>query len=76
MNDREMDPCNEMESATLAAKLVRCTEARGQGTDGNTGWASGAWFIGPDGSTLAQMPASTQRGDSKEFILIYNVPIK
>jgi len=45
------------------------------GKDGNTGWASGAWFIGPDGKTLAQMPTSTQRNDSKEFVLIYSVPI-
>jgi len=43
--------------------------------DGNTGWASGSWFIGPDGRTLAQMPASTDRADSKEFLLVYNVPI-
>lgn len=43
--------------------------------DANTGWASGAWFIAPDGQTLAQMPSSNQRGDSKEFVLIYNVPI-
>jgi predicted amidohydrolase len=41
----------------------------------NTGWASGAWFIGPDGKTLAQMPSSTQKTDSKEFVLTYNVPI-
>lgn len=41
----------------------------------NTGWASGSWFIGPDGKTLAQMPSSTQRGDSKEFVLICNIPI-
>ena len=39
------------------------------------GWASGAWFIGPDGQTLAQMPTSTQRGDSKEFVLRYSIPI-
>ena len=45
------------------------------GNAANSGWASGAWFIGPDGQTLAQMPASTQKGDSKEFVLIYNVPI-
>lgn len=38
-------------------------------------WASGAWFIGPDGKTLAQMPTSTQRADSKEFVLIHSVPI-
>ena len=43
--------------------------------DGNTGWASGAWIIGPDGQTLAQMPSSTQRGDSKEFVLVFNVPV-
>jgi len=41
----------------------------------NGAWASGAWFIGPDGSTLAQMRSSTQRGDSKEFVLICDVPI-
>lgn len=45
------------------------------GTDANTGWASGAWFIGPDGATLAQMPSSTDRNDSKEFVLIHNVPL-
>ena len=38
-------------------------------------WASGAWFIGPDGRTLGQMPSSTQRSDSKEFVLIHNIPI-
>jgi predicted amidohydrolase len=43
--------------------------------DANTGYASGAWFIGPDGRTLAQMPPSTNRGDSREFVLIYDVPI-
>jgi predicted amidohydrolase len=43
--------------------------------DTNTGWASGAWFIGPDGKTLGQMPSSTQKGDSKEFVLIHNVPV-
>lgn len=47
------------------------TDAKG---GGNAGWASGAWFIGPDGQTLAQMPTSAQRGDSKEFVLVYNVP--
>ena len=45
------------------------------GKDSKAGWASGAWFIGPDGRTLAQMPSSTQKTDSREFILIYNVPI-
>lgn len=38
-------------------------------------WASGAWFIGPDGGTLAQMPTSTNRADSKEYLLIHDVPI-
>jgi len=38
-------------------------------------WASGSWFIGPGGKTLAQMPSSTDRADSKEYILIHNVPI-
>lgn len=41
----------------------------------NQGWASGAWFIGPDGKTLAQMPASAQKTDSKEFVLVFNVPL-
>lgn len=45
-------------------------------TTGSTGaWASGSWFIGPDGKTLAQMPSSTQKTDSKEFVLIHSVPI-
>ena len=39
------------------------------------GWASGAWFIGPDGRTLAQMPTSTQKTDSKEYVLIQAIPI-
>lgn len=43
--------------------------------DGHTGWSSGAWFIGPDGLTLAQMPASTLREDSKEFLLIHSIPM-
>ena len=38
-------------------------------------WASGAWFIGPDGKTLAQIPTSTQKGDSKEYVLIQSIPI-
>jgi predicted amidohydrolase len=46
------------------------------GNDGNSGWASGAWFIGPDGRTLAQMPSSTSRSDSREFVLVYNVPLE
>ena len=37
-------------------------------------WASGAWFIGPDGRTLAQMPASTNPADSAEYLLIHDIP--
>jgi len=37
-------------------------------------WSGGAWFIGPDGKTLAQMPVSNESKDSREFVLIYNVP--
>ena len=44
-------------------------------TDANAGWASGAWFIGPDGQTLAQMPSSTKKSDSTEFVLIQSIPI-
>ena len=43
--------------------------------DASNGFASGAWFIGPDGKTLAQMPTSTQRTDSKENVLVFSVPI-
>jgi hypothetical protein len=50
---------------------IACDRCRNEGRP----WASGAWFIGPDGRTLAQVPSSTQRSDSKEFVLIYNVPI-
>jgi predicted amidohydrolase len=45
------------------------------GEDKNAGWASGAWFIGPDGGILAQMPVSTEKSDSKEFVLMCNVPV-
>jgi predicted amidohydrolase len=45
------------------------------GKDSNTGWASGAWIIGPDGKTLAQMPTSAQRADSKEHVLVFDIPI-
>jgi predicted amidohydrolase len=38
-------------------------------------WASGAWFIGPDGRTLAQMPSSVQKSDSRENVLVYNIPV-
>ena len=43
--------------------------------DSNAGWAAGAWFIGPDGKTLAQTPPSTNKGDSKETILMYSIPL-
>jgi predicted amidohydrolase len=43
--------------------------------DTNSGWASGAWIIGPDGETRAQMPVSAEKSDSKEYILIHDVPI-
>lgn len=39
------------------------------------GWASGAWFIGPSGETITQLPSSTNRADSKEQVLICDVPI-
>ncbi|MBX9625156.1 MAG: carbon-nitrogen hydrolase family protein [Gemmataceae bacterium] len=45
------------------------------GKDANTGWAGGAWFLGPDGTTLAQTPTSTDKADSKEAVLVFNVPI-
>jgi predicted amidohydrolase len=45
------------------------------GRDANTGWASGAWFIGPDGATLAQTPASDKREDSREGVLLCDVPV-
>lgn len=45
------------------------------GKDAPTNFASGAWFIGPDGMTLAQVPTSTRREDSKEQVLMYDVPI-
>lgn len=47
-----------------------------EGLDRNTGWASGAWFIGPDGATLAQMPSSTQKADSKEYVLVQDIPLR
>jgi predicted amidohydrolase len=37
-------------------------------------WAGGAWFIGPDGATLAQVPSSAKREDSVERLLIHDVP--
>ncbi|HXG60943.1 MAG TPA: carbon-nitrogen hydrolase family protein [Planctomycetota bacterium] len=38
-------------------------------------WASGARVIGPDGAVLAEMPPSTNRADSREFILRYDLPL-
>jgi hypothetical protein len=39
------------------------------------GFASGARFIGPDGNVLAEMPPSKDRKDSKEYVLIHDIPI-
>ncbi len=44
--------------------------------DGHNRFASGAWFIGPDGRTLAQMPASSRKEDSRECLLVCNIPIE
>jgi NAD+ synthase (glutamine-hydrolysing) len=44
--------------------------------DANSGWAGGAWFIGPGGETLAQLLASRDKNDSKENVVIFNVPIR
>ena len=43
--------------------------------DTNNRFASGAWFIGPDGATLAQMPTSAKKEDSKEFLLVCAIPV-
>lgn len=40
------------------------------------GWASGAWFLGPGGETLAQMPSSTDRNASREYMLICKIPLR
>lgn len=45
------------------------------GNDTNTGWASGAMFLGPDGGVLERMKASSQKSDSKEHVLIHNIPV-
>lgn len=47
-----------------------------KGDGGGPGWASGAWFIGPDGRTLAQVPSSTRRADSKEYLLIHTITVQ
>jgi predicted amidohydrolase len=49
--------------------------APSSGSLGDANFASGAWFIGPDGKTLAQMPSSSKRADSKEYVLMYSVPL-
>lgn len=38
-------------------------------------WCSGSWIIDPDGKTVARMPWSNRRSDSKEHVLIHDVPI-
>jgi predicted amidohydrolase len=43
--------------------------------DANSGWAGGAWFVGPDGRTLAQAPASAQKSDSRECVLTCEIPV-
>lgn len=44
--------------------------------DGPNKFAAGAWFIGPDGATLAQQPTSGNRMDSREYMLVHEVTIK
>jgi predicted amidohydrolase len=44
-------------------------------SDANTGWAGGAWLIGPGGRTLAQAPASAQKSDSRECVLTCEIPV-
>jgi predicted amidohydrolase len=43
--------------------------------DSSNRFAGGGWFIGPDGKTLAQVPPSTRKEDSKETLLVFNIPI-
>jgi predicted amidohydrolase len=57
------------------AGLYNADFAPPRDNDENTGWASGAWFIGPDGRTLTQMPSSTRKSDSKEFVLVHDIPL-
>lgn len=47
-----------------------------KGKDTASNFASGAWFIAPDGRTLAQIPTSTNRADSKEYVLMHDIPIQ
>lgn len=37
-------------------------------------WASGAWFISPEGVTLGQMPSSPRKIDSREYVLRVDIP--
>jgi predicted amidohydrolase len=39
-------------------------------------FAAGAWFIGPDGRTLAQQAPSAKKEDSREFLLIQDVVVR
>ncbi len=50
------------------------TDVPSPAPDANAGWAGGAWLIGPDGRTLAQVPASAQRSDSRESVFLCGVP--
>lgn len=47
-----------------------------EGENANIGFSSGAWFIGPDGKTLGQMPISNLKNDSQEYVLTCDVPLK
>jgi hypothetical protein len=39
-------------------------------------WAGGAWFIAPDGRTLARSPESSNPADSVETLLIQDIPLR
>ncbi len=43
--------------------------------DTSNRFAGGAWFIAPDGTTLAQVPTSTRKEDSRETLLLCDIPI-
>lgn len=45
------------------------------GTPPAAAWASGALFLAPDGRTLARMPPSTHRQDSREYVLLCRIPL-
>jgi predicted amidohydrolase len=64
--------------ASLGVSAVLVNQAglyEGAAGDVHARFASGAWMIGPDGATLAQLPASTKREDSAEGLLVADVPI-